>query len=97
MWEVYSLLWNSVVAVLRKSTARVSPPDRELSELSLRKQPPFLQVTESGRILFTDGDYVIKSKKHNFPGCLVGHDLNHTTHNIHMIINSQQVRVYINR
>ena len=35
----------------------VSPPDRDFSELSPRKQPP--RVRESDNIPFTDGDYVI--------------------------------------
>ena len=37
----------------------VSPPDLDFSELSPRKQPPSLRVTESDSDLFTNGDYVI--------------------------------------
>ena len=37
----------------------VSPPDRNFSELSPRKQPPSSQATESNSDQFNDGDYVI--------------------------------------
>ena len=47
------------VVVLIEITAMVSPPNRDFSELSPRKQPPSLQVTDSRSDLFTDGDYVI--------------------------------------
>ena len=47
------------VFVLKNITTTVSPPDRDFSELSSRKQPPSPQVTESNSVLFTDGDYLI--------------------------------------
>ena len=47
------------VVVLIEITVMVSPPNRDFSELSPRKQPLSSQVTESRSDLFTDGDYVI--------------------------------------
>ena len=40
--------------MLKKITATVSPPNQDCSELSLKKQPPSLWVTESDSVLFTD-------------------------------------------
>ena len=47
--------------VLKIITARQSTAIFDFNELSLRKQPPSTQVTESESVLFTDGDYVIMS------------------------------------
>ena len=45
--------------MMKKNLCNSQPSGRDFSELSLRKQPPSLGVTESDSDLFTDADYVI--------------------------------------
>ena len=56
--------------------------DWDFSELSHKKQPPSSRVRARKGPVFTDGDYVImlfrpKNIHWDFPGCMVGQDLNH--------------------
>ena len=75
-----------VVTVSKKITAMVSPPDRDFSELSPRKQPPsWVRESDSVCCLLMAIMPCNREKTClcHVPQCIAGQDLNHNTLELH--------------